>query len=88
MLNFLWITFVILTSCVWCLSTLHMVIWWLDPTDIPKPFPAEKNHPEQRLVKYAKIWAYAPSIVSILSWRWFKATPTGASIIKWFNERV
>lgn len=78
----------IATLCVWSMSTLHMWIWWLDPQGIPKPFPAEKNHPEMRVVKYAKIWAYAPSIVTILSWRWFKATPTGASLLKWFNDRV
>ena len=88
MFNFLWVSFIAVTICIWVLSTLHMCIWWLDPQDITKPFPAEKNHPEMRVAKYAKILAYAPSLVCILSWRWFKATPTGASVIKWFNESV
>jgi len=88
MLTILWVLCQYLTVFIWCMSTLHVGIWLLDNKSVSKPYPFELEHKETRFLKYAKIWAYTPTLIIIGSWRLFRDSHQGMAIITWFNEKI
>ena len=88
MFLFIWTLLQIITIVIWFISSFHVLFYYMDEAWSPKPWPLKNTRRERRLVKWAIVYAYAPTVLIIWIWKAFKGSSIGIALIKWLDEKI